>query len=345
MSMDHSHAMAAAEHALLTESRPLERTELLALAGTPEASLMELIGLAHRVRLAHRGPAVSLESILSAKSGACTEDCGFCSQSAHFKTAVDAHPFLATELVVECARRAEQAGAAEFCIVVSGRGPDARLLSRVVDVVRAVRAETSLEVACSLGLLTPDDAAALVEAGVRRYNHNLETSRAFFPNVCTTHTYDDRLATARVAREAGMELCCGGILGLGETVEDRVDLALELAELAPDEVPVNFLDPRPGTPMAGRPLLSPEAALQILALFRLALPGSAIRLGGGREKVLGHLQSLGLLAGADALIVGNYLTTTGRPAADDLALLESLGMPVAAPSARAYVVERLDEGA
>lgn len=342
MSMDLSQALPVAEHALLTQGRPLERDELLAVARAPGASLMELIGLAHRVRLAHRGPAVSLEGILSAKSGACTEDCGFCSQSARFKTAVDAHPFLATELVVECARKAQEAGAIEFCIVVSGRGPDARLLSRVIDVVRAVRAETSLEVACSLGLVTAEDAAALVEAGVRRYNHNLETSRRFFPKVCTTHTYDDRLATARIVREAGMELCCGGILGLGETVEDRVDLALELADLRPDEVPVNFLDPRPGTPMARRPLLSPEEALRMLAVFRLALPASAVRLGGGREKVLGHLQSLGLLAGADALIVGNYLTTEGRPAADDLALLESLGMPVAAPTARAYVVERLD---
>ena len=343
--MELRHSLSQAEHALLTEGRPLSRDELRALGEVPGVMLPDLIGLAHRVRLAHRGAAVSLESIVSAKSGACTEDCGFCSQSAHFKTAVDAHPFLATELVVECARKAQDAGATEFCIVVSGRGPDDRLISRVVDVVQAVRAETSLEVACSLGLLTPEHARILVDAGVRRYNHNLETSRGFFPEVCSTHTYDDRLATARLVHEVGMELCCGGILGLGETLDDRVDLALELAALAPAEVPVNFLDPRPGTPMAARPLLSPGDALHALALFRLALPDAAIRLGGGREKVLGQLQSLGLLAGADALIVGNYLTTAGRSPVDDLALLESLGMPVAAPTARAYVVEHFDASA
>ena len=177
-------------------------------------------------------------------------------------------------------------------------------------------------------------------AGVRRYNHNLEASRGVFPRICTTHTYDDRVATARLAIDAGMELCCGGILGLGETLEQRVDFAFELAALAPGEVPINFLDPRPGTPLADRALLSPRSALQAIALFRLVMPAAWLRLAGGRERVLGELQALGMLAGANALIVGNYLTTTGRAAEDDVALLDALGMPVAdGPGEGRFVVD------
>ncbi len=209
------------------------------------------------------------------------------------------------------------------------RGPEERLLRKVIDAVDIVRSETGLEVACSLGLLTDEQARRLADAGVRRYNHNLESCREVFPSICTTHTYDDRVATARRAIDAGMELCCGGILGMGETLAQRIDFAFELAELEPCEVPINLLDPRPGTPLAASTVLSPREALQAIALFRLVLPGAWLRLAGGRERVLGELQALGLLAGANALIVGNYLTTSGRPASDDLALLEALGMPVA----------------
>jgi len=203
-----------------------------------------------------------------------------------------------------------------------------------------VHAETGLEVACSLGLLTREQAERLAGAGVRRYNHNLETCRALFPSICTTHTYDDRVETARLASDAGMELCCGGILGMGETLEQRVDFAFELAELGPCEVPINLLDPRPGTPLGDTQTLSPREALQAIALFRLILPDAWLRLAGGRERVLGELQGMGLLAGANALIVGNYLTTIGRAAEDDHALLEALGMPVAeGPGEGRFVVD------
>jgi biotin synthase len=210
----------------------------------------------------------------------------------------------------------------------------------VLDAVDMVQRETGLEVACSLGLLAAEQAQRLAAAGVRRYNHNLETCRALFPTICTTHSYDDRVATARLARDAGMELCCGGILGMGETLEQRVDFAFELAELDPCEVPVNLLDPRPGTPMADRAMLSPRAALQAIALFRLILPSAWLRLAGGRERVLGELQGMGMLAGANALIVGNYLTTIGRSPEADHALLEALGMPVAdGPGEGRFVVD------
>lgn len=333
-------ALATAERALLEERRPLTRAEVLAVAQEPLDTLPDLIALAHRVRLAYCGDAVELESLINAKSGACPEDCAFCSQSVKFDTGVDVYAFLDLDEVLAAARATRDAGATQFCIVVAVRGPSERLLDRVIEAVDAVHAETGLEVACSLGLLTPEQAQRLADAGVRRYNHNLEAPRARFPEVCTTHTYDDRVATARLATSAGMELCCGGILGMGETLEERIDFAFELAELDPCEVPINLLDPRPGTPLAHHEMLSAREALQAIALFRLVLPSAWLRLAGGRERVLGELQSMGLLAGANALIIGNYLTTGGRSPEEDHALLEALGMPVAeGPGEGRFVVD------
>jgi biotin synthase len=333
-------ALTRVEGRLVDGGGPLDRADVDAVAALPLDALPDLIALAHRVRLAHCGPAVELESLLNAKSGACPEDCAFCSQSARFETDADVYAFLDVDEVLDAARATRAAGATQFCIVVAVRGPEERLLRRVLEAVDAVHRETGLEVACSLGLLDSSQAERLAAAGVRRYNHNLETCRAVFPRICTTHGYDDRVDTARRALDAGMELCCGGILGLGETLEQRVDFAFELAALGPCEVPINFLDPRPGTPLADQPVLSPREALQAIALFRLVLPSAWLRLAGGRERVLGELQSMGLLAGANALIVGNYLTTTGRSPAEDRALLDALGMPVAdGPGEGRFVVD------
>jgi biotin synthase len=300
----------------------------MAVARVPLEDLPALVALAHRVRLAYCGPEVELESLVNAKSGACPEDCAFCSQSVRYSTDVDVYPFLDLDEILAAARATRAAGATQFCIVVAVRGPEERLLTKVIDAVGAVHAETGLEVACSLGLLTPKQAERLAVAGVRRYNHNLEACRAVFPSICTTHTYDDRVATARLAVDAGMELCSGGILGMGETLEQRVDFAFELAELDPCEVPINFLLPS-GTPLGDRRMITAREAIQAIALFRLVMPSAWLRLAGGREYVLGELQAMGLLAGANALIIGNYLTTDGRPPDEDLALLEALGMPAA----------------
>lgn len=333
-------AFALAETALLDERRHLTREEAGAVAAVDLDHLPDLVALAHQVRLAWCGPEVELESLINAKSGACPEDCAFCSQSARFATDVDVYAFLDLDDVLGAARATRDAGATQFCIVVAVRGPEERLLRKVIDAVHAVHDETGLEVACSLGLLTAEQAQRLAAAGVHRYNHNLETCRELFPTICSTHTYDDRVATARLAIDAGMELCCGGILGLGETLDQRLDFAFELRELDPCEVPVNLLDPRPGTPLADQTVLSPREALQAIALYRLILPGTWLRLAGGRERVLGELQAMGLLAGANALIIGNYLTTTGRDAADDLALLDALGMPVAdGPGEGRFIVD------
>lgn len=340
MSISTTAPLANAARALLEERRPLSRDEVLAVASLPLDELPDLVALAHKVRLAFCGPEVELESLINAKSGACPEDCAFCSQSARFATDVDVYAFLDIDEVLDAARATKAAGATQFCIVVAVRGPAERLLRKVIDAVDAVHAETGLEVACSLGLLTPEQAERLAAAGVKRYNHNLEACRELFPTICTTHSYDDRLDTAHLAMDAGMELCCGGILGMGETLEQRIDFAFELAALNPCEVPINFLDPRPGTPLEDQDLLSPREALQAIALFRLVLPGAWLRLAGGREKVLGELQAIGMLAGANALIVGNYLTTTGRSPEDDHALLDALGMPVAdGPGEGRFVVD------
>ena len=332
--------LAHAEAALLDERRPLTRAEVDAIAALPLDHLPDLVALAHKVRLAYCGPEVELESLINAKSGACPEDCAFCSQSARHSTDVDVYAFLDLDEVLHAAKATKEAGATQFCIVVAVRGPSERLLDKVIEAVDVVHAETGLEVACSLGLLTPDQAARLAAAGVKRYNHNLEACREVFPQICTTHSYDDRVQTAQLAIDAGMELCCGGILGMGETLSQRIDFAFELAALDPCEVPINLLDPRPGTPLADQTTLSPREALQAIALFRLIMPAAWLRLAGGREKVLGELQAMGLLAGANALIIGNYLTTTGRSAEEDHALLDALGMPVAeGPGEGRFIVD------
>ncbi len=328
-----------AEQALLDERRSLTHAEVREVAALPLDELPDLIALAHKVRLAYCGADVELESLINAKSGACPEDCAFCSQSVRFDTGVDVYAYLDVDEVVEAARATRAAGATQFCIVVAVRGPSERLLNKVIETVDAVHAETGLEVACSLGLLTQPQADRLAAAGVRRYNHNLEAPREVFPSICTTHTYDDRVATAQLAIDAGMELCCGGILGMGESLDQRIDFAFELAELNPCEVPINFLLPS-GTPLGEERRITPREALQAIALFRLVLPGAWLRLAGGREYVLGELQGMGLLAGANALIVGNYLTTGGRAPEEDHALLEALGMPVAdGPGEGRFVID------
>jgi biotin synthase len=232
--------------------------------------------------------------------------------------------------MVRAARETRETGATEFCIVAAVRGPDERLLDEVAEVVAAIRADgNDVQIACSLGILTRDDADRLVSIGVHRYNHNLETARSYFTHVVTTHTWDERRETVELVRAVGMEVCCGAIVGMGETLEQRAELAAQLAEVRPHEVPLNFLDPRPGTPFADLPVLSPADALRAIGAFRLAMPSTVLRFAGGREVTLGDLGTRdGLLGGVNAVIVGNYLTTLGRPPSEDLALLGELRMPI-----------------
>jgi biotin synthase len=316
--------------ALLDDRRPLTGPELAALADIDAAAVPSLAALAHEVRVAWCGAEVELEGILSAKTGGCPEDCHFCSQSARFDSPVKATPFLDIDELLAAARETEAIGASEFCIVLAVRGPDLRVMDQILRAVEAVRSATSLNVAVSAGILTARQARALASAGVHRYNHNLETARSYFPSVVTTHDFDERWATCEMVREAGMELCCGGIVGMGETAAQRAEFAAQLAELDPDEVPLNFLNPRPGTPFGELAPMSGIDALRAVATFRLTMPRTILRFAGGREITLGDLAERGVRGGINAVIVGNYLTTLGRPADQDLAMLADLKMPIKA---------------
>nr|BFE68766.1 biotin synthase BioB [Actinoplanes digitatis] len=279
------------------------------------------------------GPEVEVEGIVSLKTGGCPEDCHFCSQSGLFTSPVRA-VWLDIPSLVEAAKQTAATGATEFCIVAAVRGPDARLMTQMREGVKAIKEAVDIQVAASLGMLTQEQVDELVEMGVHRYNHNLETCRSYFPNVVTTHSWEERWGTLKMVRDSGMEVCCGGILGLGESVEQRAEFAAQLAELDPHEVPLNFLNPRPGTPLGDRPVVEGKDALRAIAAFRLAMPRTILRYAGGREITLGDLGTRdGLLGGINAVIVGNYLTTLGRPATSDLELLRELKMPVKALSA------------
>jgi biotin synthase len=318
---------------VLHDGEGLDEAGVLAVLTLPDDRVPAALELAHEVRMRWCGPEVEVEGIVSLKTGGCPEDCHFCSQSGLFTSPVRS-VWLDIPALVEAARQTAATGATEFCIVAAVRGPDERLMTQMREGVAAIRAAVDIQVAASLGMLTQEQVDALVEMGVHRYNHNLETARSYFPQVVTTHTFQERWETLRMVREAGMEVCCGGILGLGESVAQRAEFAVQLAALDPHEVPLNFLNPRPGTPLGDRPIMAGKDALRAIAAFRLALPRTILRYAGGREITLGDLGTRdGLLGGINAVIVGNYLTTLGRPAADDLALLDELRMPVKALSA------------
>lgn len=295
----------------------------------PDERVDELLDLAHEVRLAWCGDEVEVEGIVSVKTGGCPEDCHFCSQSGVFDSPVRS-AWLDVPALVTAAKETAAMGASEFCIVAAVRGPDERLMTQIRDGVKAILDEVEINVACSLGILTQEQVDELVELGVHRYNHNLETARSFFPYVVTTHSYDERLDTCHMVSRAGMELCCGGIVGMGESLEERAEFAVELAALVPDEVPLNFLNPRPGTPFGDRAPMSAVDALRAVATFRLVMPRTILRFAGGREITLGDLAGRGVRGGINAMIVGNYLTTLGRPAEQDLTMLKDLKMPIKA---------------
>jgi biotin synthase len=326
------HAIDQARQHLLGRRERLNLELLAALSSVPDTAVPTLAALAHEVRLEWCGDTVEVEGILSAKTGGCPEDCHFCAQSSRFDTPVLATPFLDTEEVLTAARETAAIGASEFCLVLAVRGPDERTMRRILDLVPVIRNETGLQVAVSAGILTAAQADRLAAGGVHRYNHNLETARSFFPSIVTTHTWEERFETCRLVKGTGMELCCGVLLGMGESDQQRLELIGQLAELEPAEVPVNFLDPRPGTPLMVRRPVRPLEAIKWIALFRLGLPDVILRYAGGREITLGELQAMGMVGGINALIVGNYLTTLGRAPAEDLAMLSELRMPIGALS-------------
>lgn len=321
-------ALDAARRRVLDDCLPADRDLLDALSALPEDSASDLFGIADETRRRFCGDGIALEVLYNAKKGGCSEDCNFCSQSARYATDVEPETLSSVEGFLEAATAAFERGAGEFCIVVAVRGPSQRLLDRVCEAARRIKECLPLKVAVSLGILREEQVMQLLEAGVDKVNHNLESSRAFFPAVCTTHTYDERRETCELVKRAGMELCCGGIVGMGETASDRVDFLCELQALDPQEAPINFLNPRPGTPFANRPLMAPLDALRFVAMARLALPRALVRFAGGREVTLQGLQDLGMRSGASGLVLGDYLTTGGRSDRDDFEMLGRLGFEV-----------------
>ncbi|GAA2984379.1 biotin synthase BioB [Actinokineospora diospyrosa] len=325
--------LAVAREQVLERGVGLSQEQVLAVLRLADDRFEDLLALAHEVRMRWCGPEVEVEGIISLKTGGCPEDCHFCSQSGRFPTPVRS-AWLDIPGLVEAARQTALTGATEFCIVAAVRGPDARLLSQVRDGIKAIRESgNDIQIACSLGMLTQEQVDELVGMGVHRYNHNLETARSHFPNVVTTHSWEERWDTLRMVREAGMEVCSGGILGMGESEEQRAEFAVQLAELDPHEVPMNFLIPQPGTPYEDYVPIEGREALKLVAAFRLALPRTMLRFAGGRELTLGDLGAeQGMLGGINAIIVGNYLTNLGRPAQRDLDMLADLKMPIKALS-------------
>ena len=317
----------------IVAGKQLNRAEAIALSEiSGQENILLLCAAADKVRQACCGNTVDLCSIINVKSGNCSENCGFCSQSAHHPGKdVPVYGLKSQAEILAQAQAAADAGARRFCLVSQGRGPKysspkSTEFEEILDTVRRIATETNVKPCCALGEVTPEQAKRLREAGVTRYNHNLEASENFYAEIVTTHTWRDRIQTIKNLKAAGIQACTGGILGMGETWEDRIDLALSLRELEVESVPLNLLNPRAGTPLGDLPKIDPYEALKAIAIFRLILPKQILRYAGGREAVLGELQALGLQAGINAMLIGNYLTTLGQAPQQDLEMLADLGL-------------------
>jgi biotin synthase len=306
---------------------PISREDALSIAEVPGTDIFGLFASANRIRQHFRDNTVGLCSIINAKSGACPEDCSFCAQSSKNTAAAKIYPLVKKEIVIEKAKAAAKSGVSRFSVVTSGRKISRGELSEIAGLISAIR-ETGLLPCASLGLLNAEELSILKEAGLERYHHNLETSERFFPKICSTHTFADKIETVRSVRVAGLSLCSGGIFGMGETWQDRIDVAFSLKESGADSVPINFLIPIKGTALGHREYLHPFEALKIISLFRFVLPGREIRVCGGRTQVLGEFHSMVFLAGADGMITGDYLTTIGRNPEDDIRLIETYGLSI-----------------
>lgn len=305
----------------------ITKSEAFYLSVIKGSDLFDLFAAANKIRETFIGDIVDLCSIVNAKSGACPEDCSYCAQSARSKAEINIYPLVNKNTVMEKAKEARDAGVKRFCIVTSGRKIGKNELREIALMIKDLR-KIGLLPCATLGLLDKEELSFLRDNGLERYHHNLETSERYFPEICRTHTYQDKLKTIEAVKSTGLSLCSGGIFGLGETWEDRIDMAFALRELDIDSVPINFLIPVKGTALAGTEMLNPFDALKIISLYRFILPKKQIRVCGGRIQVLGQLNSMVFMAGADSLLTGNYLTTTGRTYEDDSVLIEQYGLNI-----------------
>jgi biotin synthase len=314
-----------ADKALRDET--LTRSECQAVLDTPDEQLLGLLQAAFSIRFRYFGKTVRLQMLQNAKSGACQEDCHYCSQSAISTAPIERYNLVPRQQMIDGARQAAASKAQRYCIVISGRSPLDREIDEIAGAVRSIKQEIPIQICCSLGLMNEQQAKRLKAAGVDRVNHNLNTSEAFHTSICTTHTFQDRLSTIRNARAAGLEICSGGIVGMGEKDEDLIDLAMALREVNPDSIPVNTLHPVAGTPLENCEQLTPQRCLKVLCLFRFLHPRTEIRIAGGREHNLRSLQPLALYP-ADSVFVNGYLTTPGQPAPEVWGMIEDLGFTI-----------------
>jgi biotin synthase len=318
--------MALADRAI--DGREPSREDAIAILRADDADVPELVAAAHRVRRHYFGNTVKVNFLVNIKSGICPEDCHYCSQSKLSKAPIDKYALLPGADILTAARRGHEFGARRVCLVASGRGPSDADVAHIGAAVREVLSELpDAEICACLGLLTTDQGGALKDAGVFAYNHNLNTSEAHYGEICETHTYADRVQTVGIAKDAGLSPCCGALFGMGESDDDIVDVAFALRELHVDSLPVNFLIPIQGTPLAGRWELTPNRCLKILCLMRLTNPESELRIAGGREHHLKTLQPMGLLV-ANSIFIGDYLTAKGQRPEDDIAMIRDLGFEI-----------------
>jgi biotin synthase len=305
----------------------IDKKTALYLSGNSGLEIHTLFDLANTLRRKFRGNTVDLCSIINAKSGACPEDCAFCAQSAHNDTHAKVYPLVDKEKIKRAAESAREKGVKRFCVVTSGKNPSNNELNQICDFISVIR-ETGLLPCATLGFLDVEQLKRLRDCGLHRYHHNLETSEFFFSEICSTHTYQDKIRTIETAKFLGLSVCSGGIFGLGESWEDRIDMAFALKELGADSVPINLFTPINGTPLSSRELLNPMEALKIIAIYRLVLPECEIRVCGGRPATLKEKVSQIFFAGADGMLLGNYLTTSGRDPEDDLQMIKEMGLQI-----------------
>lgn len=309
------------------DGTPVTADEALSILEAPDEELLEILAGAFRLRRRHFGKTVQLYFLMNAKSGLCPEDCSYCSQAKGSTAEIPRYNILSREKLLDGARAAYERQSKTYCIVISARGPNEREIKAIETIVPEIKQAYDLKICACLGLLRPDQAERLKACGVDRVNHNLNTGEAHYGNICTTHTYADRVGTLRAVRDAGLEVCSGGILGMGEKPQDLVQMAMHLREFRAESIPLNFLHPVDGTPLAGPTDLTPAKCLKALCMFRYVNPTSELRIAGGRELHLRSLQPLGLYP-ANSIFVGDYLTTSGQPPEEDYRMIEDLGFVV-----------------
>jgi len=299
--------------------------EAMVLLSVEGDDLDPLTEAANTIRKRFCGNKIDLCSLINAKSGLCSEDCKFCAQSLRYKTNCETYPLVSVEKIVSAARNAKENGATNFCIVISGKGPTSKEFEKIKEAIRRIKKEVGIKIDCSLGGVTKAMIEDLKKMGIDRYNHNLETSENFYKNICRSHHFNDRLNTVRMLKDLGVEPCCGGIIGLGEAPEERLNLAFLLKELDIRCIPINILNPRKGTPLESVSRLEPLDIIKTVAVFRLILPRSVIKIASGREDALGNMQEKAFASGANGMIIGGYLTTAGQSVEDDLQMVKDLG--------------------